>query len=74
MANIEIARDDHSHSNSTILVVSLLLNSTVKFMSRAFYFGDIFETLNCKLLIFLGCLFEYYFGTCKFCFFILSLV
>jgi len=40
----------------------------------AFRFGDYFETLNCKLLFFSGCLFEYYFSTCKFCFFILSLV
>jgi hypothetical protein len=74
MANIGAAWDDHSHSNSIILVVSLLPNSTVQFTSRASHFGDTFETLSCKMLFFSGCLFEYYFSTCKFCFFILPLV
>ena len=74
MANMGAAWDNQSHSNSIILVVSLLPNSTVQFTSWAFRFGDTFETLNFKLLFFSGCLFEYYFSTCKFCFFILSLV
>ena len=74
MANIGAAWDDQSHGNSIIFVVSLLPNSTVQFTSRASCFGDMFETLNCKLLFFSGCLFEYYFSTWKFCFFILSLV
>jgi len=62
------------HTVIVILVVSLLLNSTVQFTSWALRFGDTFETLSCKLLFFSGCLFEYYISTCKFYFFILSLV
>jgi len=64
MANIGAAWGDHSHSNSIILVC-LLPNSITSWALR---FGDTFETLNFKLLFFSGCLFEYYFSTCKFCF------
>ena len=73
MGNIRAAWDDLLHITSDILVVSLLPNSNVHFTSWAFCFGDTYEILNCKLF-FSGYLFEYYFSTCKFCFFVLSLV